>query len=57
MVEICIYYNGLGKDIGLIEFDSWNYEGDDKLVDLKKGYVFDEGDFINRVKKKFMFYY
>ncbi|VBB79756.1 Putative protein of unknown function [Podospora comata] len=56
-VEICIHYNGPGKDIELTEFDNWNYEGDDKLADLKKGHVSDEGDFINRAKKKFTPYY
>jgi len=54
---ICIHYNGPGKDIGPTEFESWNYDGDDKLADLKKGQVSDEGDFIKRAEKNFTPYY
>lgn len=53
---ICIHYNA-GEDAGPTEFDSWNYESDDKLADLKKGQVSDEGDFIKRVEKNFTSYY
>ena len=33
---ICIYYNGLGKDVGATEFEYWNYESDRKLAELKR---------------------
>jgi hypothetical protein len=39
---ICIYHNGLGKDIGPTEFDKWNYAGMKELAKLKKGEVSDE---------------
>ena len=54
---ICIHYNGSGKDIGPTEFESWNYENDDRLADLKKGQVSDEGDFIRRIEKIFTSHY
>jgi serine/threonine protein kinase len=54
---ICIHYGGPGKDIGPTEFESWNYESDDKLADLKKGQVSDEEDFIKRAEKNFTPYY
>ncbi|KAM7182691.1 hypothetical protein V8F33_014103 [Rhypophila sp. PSN 637] len=54
---ICIHYDGPGKDIGPTEFDSWNYDGDNKLAGLKKGQVSDEGDFIKMAKENFTPYY
>ncbi|GAB1311978.1 hypothetical protein MFIFM68171_02188 [Madurella fahalii] len=54
---ICIHYNEPGKDIGPTAFESWDYDSDDKLADLKKGQVSDEGDFIKRAEKNFTPYY
>ncbi|KAM7187663.1 hypothetical protein V8F20_010872 [Naviculisporaceae sp. PSN 640] len=54
---ICIHYNGPGKDIGPTEFESWNYDDDYKLADLKKGQVSDEEDFKKRAAKNFTPYY
>ncbi|KAK3362400.1 hypothetical protein B0T25DRAFT_594907 [Lasiosphaeria hispida] len=54
---ICIHYNEPGKDIGPTEFDSWNYENDDKLVSSKKGEIADEEDFLKKADKSFTSYY
>ena len=54
---ICIYYDGPGKDVGSIEFDSWNYESDGKLVRSKKGVIDDEDDFLTTADEHFVRYY
>ena len=54
---ICIYYNGLGKDIGLTEFNSWNYEYDRKLAGSKKSVIDNEVDFLTIVEESFTPYY
>lgn len=54
---ICIHYDGQGKDIGPTEFDSWNYESENKLADLKKGQVSQEGDFIRAAEENFTSFY
>ncbi|KAF6802168.1 serine threonine-protein kinase sgk2 [Colletotrichum sojae] len=54
---ICIHYNANGKDVGPTEFDSWNYESDNKLVPSKKGEVTDEEDFLRNAGQNFSSYY
>jgi len=54
---ICIHYDGPGKDVGPTEFDSWNYESDDRLVASKKGEIADEEDFLAKAAKSFTPYY
>lgn len=54
---ICIHYDGPGKDIGPTEFESWNYESDNKLVRSKKGVIDDEEDFLNTANENFTPYY
>ncbi|KAI0516702.1 serine/threonine-protein kinase Sgk2 [Xylaria bambusicola] len=54
---ICIHYNGPGKDIGPTEFESWNYESDNKLVRSTKGVIDDEEDFLNISDENFTPYY
>ncbi|KAH8661037.1 hypothetical protein BGZ61DRAFT_485586 [Ilyonectria robusta] len=54
---ICIPYNGPGKDIGPTDFESWNYESDNKLVGSKKGVISDEEDFLNSAEVNFTPYY
>ncbi|KAF6793433.1 hypothetical protein CSOJ01_13904 [Colletotrichum sojae] len=54
---ICIHYNANGKDVGQTEFDSWNYESDNKLVRSKKGEVTDEEDFLRNASENFTSYY
>ncbi|RYO78216.1 hypothetical protein DL766_009340 [Monosporascus sp. MC13-8B] len=54
---ICIHYNGPGKDIGLTEFESWNYESDNKLIRSKKGEIADEEDFLKTADDNFTSYY
>ncbi|KAF3768220.1 hypothetical protein M406DRAFT_109223 [Cryphonectria parasitica EP155] len=54
---ICIHYDANGEDIGPTEFDSWNYESDNKLVGSKKGVISDEEDFLKMVKENFTSYY
>ncbi|KAH7459238.1 hypothetical protein FOMA001_g20165 [Fusarium oxysporum f. sp. matthiolae] len=36
LLWVCIHYNGPGQDIGATEFESWNYEKDNKLVGSKR---------------------
>ncbi|KAF2027261.1 hypothetical protein EK21DRAFT_14170, partial [Setomelanomma holmii] len=54
---ICIHYDGIGKDIGTTEFECWNYEGSEKLAELKKGLISDGRDFLQTVQSKFTSYY
>ncbi|KAH8654677.1 hypothetical protein BGZ61DRAFT_467601, partial [Ilyonectria robusta] len=54
---ICIHYNGPGKDIGPTDFESWNYESDNKLVGSKKGVISDEEDFLSSAEANFTPYY
>ncbi|KAK7407904.1 hypothetical protein QQX98_009915 [Neonectria punicea] len=54
---ICVHYNGPGKDIGPTDFESWNYESDNKLVGSKKGVISDEEDFISSAEANFTPYY
>ncbi|KAI1313249.1 serine/threonine-protein kinase Sgk2 [Xylaria venustula] len=54
---ICVHYDGPGKDIGPTEFESWNYESDNKLVRSKKGVIDDEEDFLNIAADNFTPYY
>ncbi|KAJ2891330.1 hypothetical protein MKZ38_000561 [Zalerion maritima] len=54
---ICIHYNGPGKDVGPTEFESWNYESDNKLVRSKKGVIDDEEDFLEMANENFTQYY
>ncbi|KAL6406452.1 serine/threonine-protein kinase Sgk2 [Ilyonectria robusta] len=54
---ICIHYNGPSKDIGPTDFESWNYESDNKLVGSKKGVISDEEDFISSAEANFTPYY
>jgi hypothetical protein len=53
----CVHYNGPGKAIGPTDFDSWNYESDDKLVGSKKGVISDEEDFLSSAEANFTPYY
>jgi hypothetical protein len=54
---ICIHYNGPGKDIGTTEFESWNYESDNKLVRSKVGTIGDESIFLKIAEDNFTLYY
>ncbi|KAK0715333.1 hypothetical protein B0H67DRAFT_634722 [Lasiosphaeris hirsuta] len=54
---ICIHYDAQGKDIGPTEFDSWNYEGDNKLVRPKAGRIGDESIFLKIAEENFTSYY
>lgn len=54
---ICIHYDGPGKDIGPTEFESWNYERDNKLVGSKKSVIDDEEDFLRIAKENFTRHY
>ena len=52
-----MYYNRLGKDIGLTKFKYWNYKNTIKLAKLKSELVSREGYFLNRIAKAFIPYY
>ena len=54
---ICIHYDGPGHDIGTTEFESWNYENDNKLVRSKNGTISDERIFLSIVEQNFTSYY
>ncbi|TIC97167.1 hypothetical protein CH35J_006569 [Colletotrichum higginsianum] len=54
---ICIHYDENGKDIGPTEFDSWNYESDNKLILSKVGTVGDESLFLKIAADCFTPYY
>lgn len=54
---ICIHYDGPGQPIGPTEFDTWNYEKDEKLVQLKLGTIADEPVFLKIVGDHFTPYY
>ncbi len=54
---ICIHYDARGKDIGPTEFDSWNYESDNKLVRSKVGTIGDESIFLKIAEENFTSYY
>ncbi|KAM0271650.1 hypothetical protein ACHAQH_009005 [Verticillium albo-atrum] len=54
---ICIHYDANGKDIGPTEFDSWNYESDNKLVLSKVGTTGDESLFLKIAAENFTSYY
>lgn len=57
LLWVCIYYNGLNKDIGATEFESWNYEKDNKLVGSKKGVINDKDNFLRIAEENFILYY
>ncbi|KAF6796951.1 hypothetical protein CSOJ01_13092 [Colletotrichum sojae] len=54
---ICIHYNANGKDVGPTEFDSWNYEGDNKLILSKVGTIGDESLFLKIAVENFTPYH
>ncbi|KAF2475021.1 uncharacterized protein BDR25DRAFT_301533 [Lindgomyces ingoldianus] len=54
---ICIHYDGPGRDIGVTEFEKWNYVSMEELADLKAGLVGRERRFLNRINKAFTPYY
>jgi hypothetical protein len=54
---ICIHYDGQGKDTRPTEFESWNYESDNKLVRSKVGTIGDESIFLKIVEESFSTYY
>ncbi|KAK3186834.1 hypothetical protein K4F52_004278 [Lecanicillium sp. MT-2017a] len=54
---ICIHYDGPGKDRGPSEFESWNYEPDDRLARLKLGTVADESIYLQTTANAFSPYY
>ncbi|KAF6824979.1 serine threonine-protein kinase sgk2 [Colletotrichum musicola] len=54
---ICIHYNANGKDVGSTEFDSWNYEGDNKLILSKVGTIGDESLFLKIAVENFTPYH
>ena len=54
---ICIHYDVHGKDIGPTEFDSWNYESDNKLVRSKVGTIGDESIFLKITEENFTPHY
>jgi len=54
---ICIHYDGPDSEVGPTEFESWNYESDNKLVGSKKGVISDEEDFLNSARVNFTPHY
>ncbi|EXK78558.1 hypothetical protein FOQG_16775 [Fusarium oxysporum f. sp. raphani 54005] len=54
---ICIHYDGQGKDTRPTEFESWNYESDNKLVRSKVGTIGDESIFLKIAEETFSKYY
>ncbi|KAK5660713.1 hypothetical protein OQA88_12078 [Cercophora sp. LCS_1] len=50
---ICIHYNGPAKNIKPTEFNSWNYESDNKLVQSKVGTIGDESIFLKIAEESF----
>ncbi|TWU76972.1 hypothetical protein ED733_007337 [Metarhizium rileyi] len=54
---ICIHYNGPGEDIGVTEYDKWNYVDMQELAKLKKGEVVNERDFLRTADENFTSYY
>jgi serine/threonine protein kinase len=54
---ICIHYNGPAKNIKPTEFNSWNYESDNKLVQSKVGTIGDESIFLKIAEESFTPYY
>jgi hypothetical protein len=54
---ICVHYNGPGEDVGPTEFDSWNYEADNRLVRSKLGTIGDESIFLKIAEENFTPYY
>ncbi|KAG8664734.1 uncharacterized protein FPOAC1_013514 [Fusarium poae] len=46
---ICIHYDGQGKVTGPTEFESWNYESDNKLVRSKVGTIGDENKSLSKI--------
>ncbi|KAH7131159.1 hypothetical protein EDB81DRAFT_696442 [Dactylonectria macrodidyma] len=54
---ICIHYDAPGKDIGPTEFDSWNFESDNKLIRSKVGTIGDESIFLKIAEENFTSYY
>ncbi|CAI0652176.1 unnamed protein product [Colletotrichum noveboracense] len=54
---ICIHYDANGKDIGPTEFDSWNYETDNKLILSKVGTIGDESLFLKIAADNFTPYH
>ncbi|ORY59944.1 uncharacterized protein BCR38DRAFT_350524 [Pseudomassariella vexata] len=54
---ICIHYDTKGRDMGPTEFDSWNYESDNKLVRSKVGTIGDESIFLKIATENYTPYY
>ncbi|POR33159.1 Uncharacterized protein TPAR_06642 [Tolypocladium paradoxum] len=54
---ICVHYDGPGKEVGPTDYESWNYESDNKLVGSKKGVISDEEDFLKIAEDNFTPYY
>ncbi|KAL3584588.1 hypothetical protein FPOAC2_14368 [Fusarium poae] len=54
---ICIHYDGQGKVTGPTEFESWNYESDNKLVRSKVGTIGDESIFLKIAEESFSTHY
>jgi len=55
---MCIYYKGLNKERKpILRFKKWNYIDTKELVELKKGCVAYEGDFIKTAEEYFTPYY
>jgi hypothetical protein len=50
---ICIYYDGLSKDIESTKFECWNCENNMKLAKLKVGTIGDERDFLKAAEENF----
>jgi hypothetical protein len=54
---ICIRYDGQGKVTGPTEFESWNYESDNKLVRSKVDTIGDESIFLKIAEESFSTHY
>jgi hypothetical protein len=50
---ICVHYNAPGKEVGPTEFESWNYESNNKLVRSKVGTIGDESIFLKIAEENF----
>ncbi|KAL2255131.1 hypothetical protein VTK26DRAFT_4043 [Humicola hyalothermophila] len=54
---ICIHYSGPGEAIGPTEYESWNYESNEKLIASKIGEIADEEVFLKKAGENFTLHY
>ncbi|CAK7566897.1 MAG: hypothetical protein SEPTF4163_004851 [Sporothrix epigloea] len=54
---ICIHYDAAGKANRREAFDAWNYEGDQSLITIKIGTVFEQEHFLETIQANFTSHY